>query len=112
MFEGATISERVSEGMAVAAAKGVRFGAANEKYNRSHHVSKTSQSAATERTKGVATQVQGVINLMKANKIKLTYSNIAANINAVGNIPLPSGKLGEWKSSQVSRVVTRHNIQR
>lgn len=104
--EKVMIGMRVKRGLAAAKAKGVLLGAAAPAYSRNPANATTkNKNAAIARTGAVSEQIK----LIAASVERPTYSKIAS-ILTKQKIPLPSGIVKEWKSSQVSRVCDRHSI--
>lgn len=80
------------------------------KAGKINHVSRKTSSKAKHSWEEKRPQIEGVINMMKANKIKLTFQNIADNLQ-VSNVPNASGGLS-WSSTQAQRALSSLNIQR
>jgi DNA invertase Pin-like site-specific DNA recombinase len=99
----------ITQGIENARQKGVKFGAANPKYNRTKHISKRTRSDAKQYWEQHRQQVESVVKMMKSNKIKLTYENICSNFKTIG-ITSREGK--EITPTQTKRVMEILNISR
>lgn len=73
------------------------------------HVSKNTRQNAVNHWESQRNQIQGVVNMMKSNKIKLTYKNIAYNMQVSG-VKSREGKA--IAPSQVHRIFEILNISR
>ena len=105
----AQTSIAVKQGLEEAKKRGIKLGAANPKYNKTKHVSKVSQSKASQYWEQQRPQIEGVIKMMKKSKIKLTYGNICDNLKSFG-IKSREGK--ELSPSQTQRILGQLNISR
>lgn len=73
------------------------------------HVSKVSHKDSTEYWEKYRLQIEGVINMMKSSRTKLTFDNICNNLNQIGIV----GQKGKPLSpAQTSRVLDKLNISR
>lgn len=115
-FERSLIVSRVREGLAVAIAAGKKVGGASEKWrtayqsNKMNHVSKSKHTEAMQSWEEKRPAIQGVINMMKKSKIKLTYKNIADNLQTFG-VENASGKI-QWSASSAHRALDYLDISR
>ena len=107
--ERSMISDRVKRGLLAAKSKGVLLGAANSNYKKGNHISKHSRQGSTCYWEKYRVQVEGVVNMMKSSRTKLTFSNICNNLNQIGIV----GQKGKPLSpAQTSRVLEKLNISR
>lgn len=113
--ESDNTSARVTAALKVAKAKGVKLGGASDKWQKSYnssksnHVSKTNHTKSQESWESKRSQIQGVLKVMKRNKISLTFKNISNNMNDM-NIKTATG--GEFSPSQARRALSYLNISR
>lgn len=113
--ERTMIRQRVKAGLAAAKAKGVRLGGASDKWqksfnsNKSKHISKNNHTKSQELWESKRSQIEGVLNVLRVGKIKLTYKNIADNLNLM-NVTTPKG--GEFAHSQAKRALDYLNLSR
>ena len=113
--ERSMIADRVKRGLAAAKSKGVKLGAAADKYQDKlksgeiKHVSKNTRQDAVNHWEQYRSQITGVVNMMKNSKQKLTYNNICVNLKSFG-IQSREGK--ELSSAQTQRVLEILNISR
>jgi DNA invertase Pin-like site-specific DNA recombinase len=113
--ERTMIRQRVKAGLAAAKSKGVKLGGSNPKWKesfdsgKSKHVSKSNHTKSQESWENRRSQIEGVIKIMRSNKIPLTYKNISSNMNDM-NIKTTTG--GEFSPSQAKRVLDKLNISR
>jgi len=103
-FEREMISARTKEALAIKKAQGVKLGAAAEKYDRNpNNATKRNRQDALERVKYLREPLKNIIFMLRKAK-ELSLAAIASALNGIG-YNIPSGKEGNWKSSQVSRVL-------
>lgn len=109
------IADRVKRGLAAAKSKGVKLGAASDAYQlklaqgKINHVSKRTSSEASDYWQQHRSQIEHIINMMKASKTKLTFANICSNLNKM-NITSREGK--PLNPSQTQRILDKLNISR
>lgn len=104
-FERQLINERVKEGVAVAKENGVKFGAANPKYNAKQRDTKNEavRLAAKNKWEPKRKDMEGILAFMTSNKVKRTYANIAKSFEQFG-LTNASG-LVKWTPSQAQRAM-------
>ena len=113
--ERTMIRQRVKAGLAAAKAKGVQLGGASDKWQKSYnsskstHVSKANHTKSQDLWESKRGQIEGVLRVMKGNKISLTFKNISNNMNDM-NIKTATG--GEFSPSQAQRALSYLNISR
>ena len=106
--EREAISNRVKRGLEAAKAKGVKLGAASDKYKRNPNNATTrNRKEAVERTERLREPLKLIVSAMANPTLKIIAQKLTENGYA-----LPSGVKGEWKPSQVGRVMDRLNIAR
>lgn len=98
-------SVAVKSGMKRAKAEGKKFGAASPNYNRTNSVSKKTNTAAKSRTEAVSKTIRLLMSVIT----RPTCKSIADALTKSDTL-LPSGVLGTWTATQVSRVCIRHEI--
>lgn len=104
--ERATIRMRVKQGLAAAKDKGVKLGAASDKYQRNpNNATKRNMKEATTRTQHLVEKIK----LVSSGMAKPTFKSVAECLTK-NNTPLPSGKEGVWSASQVKRVCDRFEV--
>jgi DNA invertase Pin-like site-specific DNA recombinase len=96
----------VKQGMAKAKQSGVKFGAANEKWQAKNITMNTKRSS---KAKSSAERYRQTLTAILAALPKPTYRGIAEALTQA-SVELPSGIVGEWKSSQARRIVDRLEI--
>lgn len=99
----------IKQGIANAHSKGIKSGTANPKYNKTKHISKITHTQTNQYWENQRPQIEGIMNMMKTNKNKLTYSNICDNLKSFG-IKSREGK--ELSPSQTQRILGQLNISR
>ena len=78
--------------------------------NKMNHVSKSKHTEAMQSWEEKRAAIQGVINMMKKSKIKLTYKNIADNLQTFGVKNAMGGC--QWSSGQAHKALDYLNISR
>jgi DNA invertase Pin-like site-specific DNA recombinase len=102
----------VKQGMAVAAAKGSKFGRASSNYGKNSgnntvlldEVIAARKKKAMENSEYVIPEIKKALTYIK----RPTQSKVATFLNDM-KVPMPSGK-GVWTQSKLQRVLDRHNI--
>ena len=105
-FEREMGSIRTKEALSVKKSQGIKLGAAAEKYrDNPNNPTKRNVKAAVERTSDLVQPIKIIIKTLP----KPTPTHIAKALTEC-NYKLPSGKEGEWKPSQVQRIINRFDI--
>lgn len=113
--ESDNTSARVTAALKVAKSKGVKLGGSNPKWkdsfdsNKSRHISKSNHEQSQDLWESKRSVIEGVLKVMRTGKIKLTYKNIADNLNLM-NVTTPKG--GEFTPSQSKRALSYLNLSR
>lgn len=107
--EREVIRDRVKQGLKAAKAKGVKIGAASPLYGSSSpegvSPNKKRQSSAKAKAEMYRAPLTMILATLKGS-VRPTYRVVAGALTEAC-IQLPSGVVGEWKASQVKRVVDR-----
>jgi DNA invertase Pin-like site-specific DNA recombinase len=105
----------IKQGLEVAKSKGVRLGGSNLKWKesfesgKSKHISKTNHVKSQELWESKRSQIEGVLKVMKSNKISLTFKNISSTMNDM-NIKTATGR--GFSPSQAQRALDYLKISR
>jgi len=106
-FERELISIRVKEGLEEKKKQGVKLGAASPKYKANpNNASKKNRKDAQDRSEKLSGTISVVISTLTSPSLK----NVTQALTKA-SVPLPSGVMGEWKPSQVSRILKRLNME-
>jgi DNA invertase Pin-like site-specific DNA recombinase len=102
-FEREMISIRVKEALALKKQNGVKLGASSDKYKKNpNNATKRNREDAVRRAEKLREAFSVIISTLDTPTLK----NVSESLTRA-SIPLPSGVIGEWKPSQVSRVLSK-----
>ncbi len=105
-FERELISIRVKEALHVKKVQGVKLGASADKYKTNpNNATKRNRQEAINRAESLRKEFSVILCTLDNPTLKTVAESLTR-----ASIPLPSGAPGVWKSSQVSRVIKKLDI--